>query len=105
VRNSIEAMPSSAGADDVIEIATDVVGDAVEISVSDTGPGMPADVIESPFRSFATSKPNGLGLGLSICKSIIEAHGGRIWADDGEAPGQIRGAVFRFVLPVQLSGA
>ena len=69
----------------------------VLVAVRDSGPGLaPAD-IDPLFRGFYTTKPNGLGLGLSICSSIIEAHGGRLRAS-ANAP---RGAVFQFTLPAQ----
>ena len=67
---------------------------AVRFSVVDTGPGVPAETAHRLFEHFATSKPHGLGLGLAISRSIVEAHGGRIWHEPGAA-----GAVFRFTLP------
>jgi C4-dicarboxylate-specific signal transduction histidine kinase len=104
--NAIQAMVETTGRERVLAILSQVTeaGD-VMLVVSDSGPGIDPAAAHELFKAFVTTKANGMGMGLSICKSIIEAHGGRIWADDGEAPGQIRGAVFRFVLPVQLSGA
>jgi C4-dicarboxylate-specific signal transduction histidine kinase len=67
----------------------------VELRVADRGPGIPSQDLERIFEPFVTSKPQGLGLGLSICRSIVEAHGGRIWASN--APGG--GAVLHVVLP------
>ena len=67
----------------------------IEVSVADTGTGIaPADR-ERVFQSLFTTKANGMGMGLAICRSIVEAHGGRLWA----APGSERGSVFRFELP------
>jgi signal transduction histidine kinase len=63
--------------------------------VRDSGPGLTSVALERLFEPFYTTKPRGLGLGLSICRSIIEAHGGRLWAS-ANAP---RGAVFQFMLP------
>ena len=67
----------------------------VEVSVSDTGPGIPNDKLKSVFDTFYTTKPHGTGLGLSIARTIIENYGGQIWAEN-----KLRGAVFRFTLPL-----
>jgi len=67
----------------------------VLVAVQDSGPGLEAAMLERVFESFYTTKPTGLGLGLSICRSIIEAHGGRLWASTN----QWRGATFQFTLP------
>jgi two-component system sensor kinase FixL len=66
----------------------------LEISVSDTGPGLPDAVRERLFQPFVTTKPNGMGLGLSICRTIVETHGGTLWAEDN--PGG--GTAFRFTV-------
>jgi signal transduction histidine kinase len=63
--------------------------------VQDTGPGLPPATLDLLFNAFYTTKPGGLGLGLSICQSIIEAHGGRLWATRCEP----RGALFQFTVP------
>ena len=68
----------------------------LQISVSDTGPGLPATKEEQIFEPFFTTKPQGSGMGLAICRSIVESHGGRLWA----APNGDRGACFHFTLPV-----
>jgi two-component system sensor kinase FixL len=68
----------------------------VMIAVSDSGNGIPADKLRSIFEPFFTTKPQGMGLGLSISRTIIEAHGGRIEAVNNPE----RGATFRFTLPV-----
>jgi PAS domain S-box-containing protein len=65
------------------------------VAVQDSGPGLEALMLERVFESFYTTKPTGFGLGLSICRSIIEAHGGRLWASKN----QRRGATFQFTLP------
>lgn len=67
----------------------------VRVSVQDSGPGLPPSLIDRIFAPFYSTKPGGLGMGLSICRSIIEAHDGRLWAGAGER----RGAVFHFVVP------
>ena len=66
-----------------------------EVAVHDTGPGIPADMNKQLFKPFVTTKSEGMGVGLSISQSIVEAHGGRIWADAGPTGG----TVFRFRLP------
>jgi signal transduction histidine kinase len=70
--------------------------DEVLVAVRDSGPGLTPATLEHLFNAFHTTKPNGLGLGLSICRSIIEGHGGRLWTS-ANSP---RGAVFQFTLPV-----
>jgi C4-dicarboxylate-specific signal transduction histidine kinase len=71
--------------------------DSVLIAVRDSGPGLTPEDFERAFQAFHTTKPDGMGLGLSICRSIVEAHGGRLWAT-ANAP---RGAIFQFALPVR----
>lgn len=67
----------------------------VEVFVADNGPGLPPEVRAHQFQPFVTTKRDGMGVGLSICQSIVQAHGGRIWAED--SPGG--GTVFRFTVP------
>jgi signal transduction histidine kinase len=67
----------------------------IQISIHDTGPGLPLDKVDQIFDAFFTTKPQGSGMGLSISKSIVEAHGGRIWATVNEG----RGATFHFTVP------
>jgi signal transduction histidine kinase len=67
----------------------------VLVAVRDSGPGIDPEHIERVFDAFYTTKPSGVGMGLSICRSIIDAHGGRLWADANEP----RGAVFQFTFP------
>jgi signal transduction histidine kinase len=71
----------------------------VVISVEDSGPGLDPENLDHLFDAFYTTKPNGMGMGLAISRSIIDAHGGRLWA----TPNTPRGAVFQFVLPVGVS--
>jgi two-component system sensor kinase FixL len=95
MRNAVEAMESSDRRE--LVLATVAHGDGtVEVSVADTGHGMAAEVTEQLFRPFVTTKRNGMGVGLSISRSIIDAHGGRIWAE----PNPGGGTVFRFTLRV-----
>jgi PAS domain S-box-containing protein len=91
--NSIEAMKETGG---VLTVKSQLRKDGqVEISVNDTGPGLPLGNVDQIFDAFFTTKPQGSGMGLAICKSIVESQGGRIWASgDGG-----RGATFHFTLP------
>jgi signal transduction histidine kinase len=68
----------------------------VRVSVQDSGPGLEGEDLDRLFDAFYTTKPTGMGMGLSICRSIIEAHAGRIWAARNVGPG----ATFQFTLPV-----
>jgi two-component system sensor kinase FixL len=72
-----------------------VGNDMIEVEVSDTGHGFHDDVMASLFQTFFTTKETGMGIGLSISRSIIEAHGGRMWAESNSSGG----ATFRFTLP------
>lgn len=71
----------------------------VQVSVRDTGPGIPIDQVANVFEAFWTTKPDGLGLGLAVCRSIIEVHGGRIWVESNSMPG----VTFHFSLPLARS--
>jgi len=93
-RNALEAMAQSPRRELVASNAR-VGDDMIEIEVSDTGTGFPDDVKANLFQTFFTTKETGMGVGLSISRSIIEAHGGRMWAESNAAGG----ATFRFTLP------
>jgi signal transduction histidine kinase len=69
----------------------------VLVVVRDSGPGLAPATLEHLFEAFYTTKPTGLGMGLSICRSIIEAHGGRLWAEANKP----RGTIFQFLTPTQ----
>ena len=101
ITNAIEAMRASQEEVRSLRIATKhAEPDSLLISVEDSGMGIDTKDRDRIFEPFFTTKPRGMGLGLSICRSIIEAHGGRLWA----APGQLRGTVFQFTLPVYSPG-
>jgi signal transduction histidine kinase len=72
------------------------------VAIKDVGVGIPPDTAERLFDAFFSTKPSGLGMGLSICRSIIEDHGGRLWATDN---GAMPGATFHFALPAYRDGA
>jgi PAS domain S-box-containing protein len=94
--NAIEALSGLSEGTRELRIGTGKVASGdVLVAVSDSGPGLAPGALEHLFKPFYTTKPNGLGLGLSICRSIIEAHGGRLWAS-ANAP---RGSTFQFTVP------
>ena len=95
VMNSAEAMTASPRAKR-IAIRCAVQKQRVIVSISDTGRGVPVGELDRIFEAFYSTKADGIGMGLSICRSIVEAHGGRIWASEAENGG---GAVFSFTLP------
>jgi signal transduction histidine kinase len=90
----MEAMDDSAAGARRAVLKTRLDHRAIEVSVSDTGPGVPAAHLPKLFEPFFTTKNEGLGLGLAIARSIVEAHAGQIWADGGES-----GATFHVMLP------
>jgi len=94
--NAIEAMSTSDVGSRDLHIATARSNDGVMVSVRDSGPGVESTKLERIFEAFYTTKASGLGMGLSICREIIEMHGGRLWATPNS-----RGAVFQFTLPVR----
>jgi PAS domain S-box-containing protein len=94
--NAIEAMSGMSEEPRELLISTrDTETDGVLVAVRDSGPGIAPESVDRLFESFYTTKPTGLGMGLSICRSIIEAHQGRLWAS-ANTP---RGTVFQFTLP------
>jgi two-component system sensor kinase FixL len=99
IRNSVEAMVMNDRRELVIRSA--LLDGQAEVAVSDTGPGLSDAVVAQLFQPFVTTKPQGMGLGLSISRSIIDAHGGRIWAEPNEGGG----VTFRFTVPAGLEDA
>jgi C4-dicarboxylate-specific signal transduction histidine kinase len=96
VVNAIEAMgATNEGPRELLISTGEVDSSGVMVAVRDSGPGVELAMLTRIFDSFYTTKQTGLGLGLSICRSIIEAHGGRLWA----SANQRRGATFQFTLP------
>jgi hypothetical protein len=96
ILNAVEAMNSVDDGRRELSISTERRrADEVLVAVRDSGPGIDPEQLERVFDSFYTSKPSGMGLGLAICRSIVDAHEGRLWADANEP----RGAVFQFTLP------
>ena len=96
LQNAVEAMDAIKDDRRVLTVRTARDGDkAIRVEVEDTGPGIDAKNLDKVFDAFVTTKPGGMGLGLAICRMIIDRHGGQLSA----SPAQPRGAVFRMVLP------
>jgi len=99
--NAMDAMLDAAASERKLMFQTMLTGESkVEVSISDTGSGIPSDQLGNVFDAFYTTKPTGTGLGLSIARAIIETYGGKIWADNRPEGG----AVFRFILPLAQRG-
>ncbi len=96
LKNAADAMQELAPRERAIGLVLDQVGPHYRIGVRDRGAGVPAGSAQHLFEPFFTTKPDGMGLGLSICKTIVEAHGGRLWAEANAAP---PGMTFFFTLP------
>src|SRR5262245_41804546 len=96
--NAMDAMDPVDAHERQVVVRTRRLEDAIEVAVSDTGNGIPTDRLPKLFDAFFTTKREGIGLGLAIARSIVEAHRGQIWAEDHGG----RGATFRLTLPVEL---
>lgn len=100
IRNAVEAMANSPQRH--LRITTrQIPAEAIEIAVEDSGPGISPEVAKDLFKPFVTTKPTGMGVGLSICRSIVQSHGGELKAE----PNPSGGSVFRFTLPLQPADA
>jgi len=101
IRNGVEAMSTVTLRRRVLQVSSqiDERGDVV-IAVTDTGTGLDPTKKERIFDAFFTTKPEGMGLGLSICRSIVETHGGRLWA----SPNLTQGSTFQFTVPAAADG-
>src|SRR5690606_20842110 len=98
LRNGIEAMEQTEPDRRQLDIEASVAElDKVEVAIRDRGRGLPEGDRESIFEPFVSTKPEGMGIGLAISRSIIEYHGGRLWA----MPAPDGGTIFRFVLPTR----
>jgi signal transduction histidine kinase len=96
ILNAVDAMSSVEARARELSISTEQSRtNGVLVAVRDSGPGIDPEHLERVFEAFYTTKPSGVGMGLSICRSIIDAHGGRLWADANEPTG----AIFQFTVP------
>ena len=95
ILNAVEAMGSVEAKPRDLWISTEQDRTGVLVAVRDSGPGIDPSHLERVFDAFYTTKSSGMGMGLSICRSIIDAHGGRLWAE----PNEPRGTIFQFTLP------
>jgi signal transduction histidine kinase len=95
ILNAAEAMGSAEAESRELLISTEQRHAGVLVAVRDSGPGIDPAHLERVFEAFYTTKSRGVGMGLSICRSIIDAHGGRLWAEVNEP----RGTTFQFTLP------
>jgi two-component system sensor kinase FixL len=93
IRNAVESMEGREARE--LTVAAARHADHVMISVTDTGNGIPAEIQARLFQPFVTTKPEGMGIGLSVCRTIIEAHGGSLWME----PNPAGGSAFRFTVP------
>lgn len=95
--NACEALSNTKAGQRQLVVRTELNGtDKVQVSVGDQGPGIPSENMERIFEPFFTTKSEGMGLGLTICRTIINAHGGQLWATSNTGSG----AVFYFTLPI-----
>jgi signal transduction histidine kinase len=99
--NSIDAMKDVDGTRALAITSQRAGNEQLQVSVSDTGIGLPSQGADQIFNAFFTTKPHGTGMGLRISRSIIESHGGRLWAADNIP----RGACFAFALPTKIEGS
>lgn len=97
MRNAMEAMEGAARRE--LTVQAERLPDMLRISVADTGSGLAPEIAEKLFQPFVTTKADGMGIGLSICRTIIESHGGQIWAE----PSERGGTAFRFSLPIAVA--
>ncbi len=100
VRNAIEAMDTMKDGQRTLQVTAKRQGDDVVVQVEDSGPGIDPRQMDSIFDAFITTKPNGMGLGLAICRMIIERHAGQLSA----SPAHPRGTIFQVILPVERAG-
>jgi two-component system sensor kinase FixL len=95
IRNAVDVLADTSGG--IISLSTTQRStDFLELRVGDNGPGIAAEVADRLFHPFVTTKPKGMGIGLSMCKSIIDSHGGKIWVEEGLSGG----AAFAFTVPI-----
>jgi len=97
MRNGMEAMQTTKTGRGQLVVSTEIAEHCLLVSVADHGSGISQEAIEHLFEPFYSTKPEGMGMGLNICRSIVEFHKGRMWVDANPAGGTI----FRFTLPLE----
>jgi PAS domain S-box-containing protein len=101
IMNSIDAMKDMEGTREIVITSQRAENEQLQVSISDTGIGLPSQRADQIFNAFFTTKPHGTGMGLRISRSIVESHGGRLWAANNSP----RGACFAFTLPTKIEGS
>jgi hypothetical protein len=101
ILNAVEAMGSVEERQRMLSVVTEQRAADVLVAVHDSGPGMDPEHLQRVFEPFYTTKQSGIGMGLSICRSIVAAHGGALWAETTRP----QGAIFQFTLPVGLENS
>jgi two-component system, LuxR family, sensor kinase FixL len=99
--NAFDAMRDGLSRDRAVIVRSRQVDSEVLVTVSDSGPGIPLEDMDKLFVPFRSTKPGGLGMGLSISRSIVASHGGRMWVENEST----RGATFSFTFPVHVDAA
>ena len=87
--------------DRLLVVSVDIGEKELSVSIADQGTGIAPEIREKLFTAFFTTKREGMGIGLSICRSIIEFHRGRLWAEDNPHSNTGRGTIFTFTLPLE----
>lgn len=101
IRNAMDAMDATPEKERLLSIAIETGASELRVSVTDQGCGIHPDIRDKLFSAFFTTKPEGMGIGLSICRSIIEFHRGRLWAEDNTDSATGNGTIFIFTLPLE----
>ncbi len=101
IRNGVEAMIATPDSERVLRISAVASGSEVIVSVADNGCGIAPEIREKLFTAFFSTKPDGMGVGLSICRSIIEFHRGRLWAEENPQSPTGAGTILKFTLPLE----
>jgi signal transduction histidine kinase len=102
IHNAIEAMASMEAGQRVLRVSTELKSrDTIAVAIEDSGPGIDPNKLDDIFDAFITTKADGRGLGLAICRMIVDRHGGQLWAEAGKS----RGSIFQLLLPTQAAAA
>jgi two-component system sensor histidine kinase DctS len=97
----MEAMAATPQAQRILKVSAQAGRGEIVVTIADSGCGISPEAREKLFTAFFTTKPEGMGVGLSICRSIIEFHRGRLWAEDNASAPSGSGTIFTFTLPLE----